>query len=261
MSETKEQVSEAILRAKAELELALGTVEKIPSFDASSVAFSAHALNNFLTVTTAIVDLLMLSLEDHSDQEVKTWLKNLKHTNRLMSHIVAELMNDATIRKHPELKFEKFDLSRLVRRACIYYQQVANRKELKIILKSGAGQCDVWGDQVAAAAIMDNLLSNAVKYSYHGREIRVSVQRKEDSGKCSVQDSGPGLSIEDQSRLFQAGIKLSSVPTAGESSTGYGLSVAKELVDLLSGTIWCESQPGEGARFSFTLPVTAPEKT
>ncbi len=260
MSESKKQISEAISRAKTDLELALATLEKIPSFDASSVAFSAHALNNYLTVTTAIVDFLMISLEDYADHEVQTWLGNLKHTNRLMSHVVAELMNEATMRKRPELKVENFELSRLVRRACTYYQQVADRKELKIRLESGNDPFNVWGDQVAVAAVMDNLLSNAVKYSFPGKEIRVVVSREADMVKCSVQDSGPGLSSEDQSRLFQVGVKLSSVPTGDEASTGYGLAVAKELVDLLGGSIWCESQPGEGARFSFTLPVKEPEK-
>ena len=261
MSEVKEQVSEAISRAQADLELALGTLEKIPSFDAASVAFSAHALNNFLTVTSAITDFLMLSLKSYPDQEVQKWLENLKHTNRMMAHLVAELMNEAAMRKHPELKFEKFDLNRLARRACLYYQRVADRKQIKINLESIVDQLDAWGDHVAVAAVMDNLLSNAVKYSYPGKEIRVSVHQEEDSVTCTVQDSGPGLSAEDQTRLFQEGVTLSSVPTGNEPSSGYGLAVAKELIDLMGGSIWCESQPGEGACFSFSLPVTAPEKT
>jgi signal transduction histidine kinase len=261
MGEVKEQISEAIARAKADLELALGTLEKIPSFDETSVAFSAHALNNFLTVTSAITDFLMLSLKSYPDQEVQKWLENLKHTNRMMAHLVAELMNDATMRKHPELKFEQFDLIRLARRACLYYQRIADRKQIKIELESHVDQPEVWGDHVAVAAVMDNLLSNAVKYSYPGKGIRVSVHQEEDSVTCTVQDSGPGLSAEDQTRLFQEGVTLSSVPTGNEPSSGYGLAVAKELIDLMGGSIWCESQPGEGACFSFRLPVKAPEKT
>jgi signal transduction histidine kinase len=255
MGEVKEQISEAIARAKADLELALGTLEKIPSFDAASVAFSAHALNNFLTVTSAVTDLLMLSLKTYPDQEIQKWLENLKHANRLMAHVVAELMNDATMRKHPELKFEKFDMSRLARRACLSYQRIADRKQIRIKLETEADRQNAWGDHVAVAAIMDNLLSNAVKYSYPGQEIRVSVHQEQETIKCTVQDSGPGLSSEDQSRLFQEGVTLSSVPTGDESSTGYGLAVARELVEMLGGSIWCESQLGEGSRFSFRLPI------
>lgn len=260
MSEAKDQVSAAISRAKADLDKALGTLEKIPSFDAASVAYAAHALNNFLTVTTAVNDLLRLSLKDYPDEEVQDWLKNLKRTTRMMAHIVAELMNDATMRNRPELVFEKFDLFKLVRRACTYYQRLADNKDIAIKLALKLDRTKAWGDRVAVAAVMDNLLSNAVKYSYHGKEIHVSVSREPETVRCSVQDSGPGLSTDDQVKLFQKGVTLSSVPTGNESSTGYGLAVAKELIDLLSGSIWCESQPGQGACFSFNLPVSAAGK-
>jgi two-component system, sensor histidine kinase LadS len=63
------------------------------------------------------------------------------------------------------------------------------------------------------------------------------------------------LSQEDQARLFQAGVRLSAVPTAGEPSTGYGLAVAKEPASQMGGGIWCESQLGQGACFAVSLPV------
>ena len=72
---------------------------------------------------------------------------------------------------------------------------------------------------------------------------------------CRVCDEGPGLSQEDQAKLFQPGIQLSSVATGGEPSSGYGLAVAKELTDKLNGDLWCESTPGAGACFSFRLPT------
>jgi signal transduction histidine kinase len=71
---------------------------------------------------------------------------------------------------------------------------------------------------------------------------------------CAVQDQGQGLSRDDQSKLFQRGVKLSSVPTGGEPSSGYGLAVAKELTTLMQGEIWCDSELGKGARFLLRLP-------
>ena len=255
MSETKDQISAAISHAKADLERALGDLEKIPSFDPTSVAFSAHALNNFLSVTSATTDLLSISLKDYPDPQIQDWLKGLKRTAGLMSHIVSELMNDATIRKNPELTFERFNLSRLVRRACNYYQLLASQKQIRIKLDSKAEPAYVWADRVAVAAVMDNLLSNAVKYSFHEREILVTIDESSKAVKCSVLDGGPGLSAEDQAGLFQKGVTLSSLPTGNEPATGYGLAVAKELVDLLGGSIWCESELGHGACFSFSLPA------
>jgi signal transduction histidine kinase len=60
---------------------------------------------------------------------------------------------------------------------------------------------------------------------------------------------------KDQARLFQKGARLTPRPTGGESSTGYGLAVARELMEKLGGDIWCESTLGQGSTFSIRLPV------
>jgi signal transduction histidine kinase len=63
------------------------------------------------------------------------------------------------------------------------------------------------------------------------------------------------LDAAEQARLFQRGVRLSPQPTAGEASHGYGLAVAKELLDLVGGSLWCRSAPGQGACFAFRLPA------
>jgi two-component system sensor histidine kinase/response regulator len=72
---------------------------------------------------------------------------------------------------------------------------------------------------------------------------------------CTVRDEGPGFSMEDQARLFQKGVRLSNSPTGGEMSTGFGLAIAKDLVEKIGGSIVCESHPGHGATFYVRLPA------
>jgi two-component system, sensor histidine kinase and response regulator len=72
-----------------------------------------------------------------------------------------------------------------------------------------------------------------------------------------IQDEGEGLSEEDQQKLFGRFVKLSARPTAGEHSTGLGLSIAKNLVEMMNGRIWCESKQGSGATFILELPSRA----
>jgi signal transduction histidine kinase len=72
-----------------------------------------------------------------------------------------------------------------------------------------------------------------------------------------VQDEGQGLSDEDKKKLFGRFAKLSARPTAGEHSTGLGLSIAKNLVEMMNGRIWCESEPERGATFIIELPSRA----
>jgi signal transduction histidine kinase len=253
MSE-KDEVAAAILKAKAELDQALAELEKMSAFDPGVVAYSTHALNNYLAVTRCSVELLSLSLADHPDPNIRRWLEALGHATELMRYTVSQLMT-YSVPKNAEFRFLKWDLPTLVGRACYFYQRIADRKNILIVYDSTMDAPPVWTDPIAVAAILDNLLSNALKYSYHGKHIWVQVRGEVTSAVCSVRDEGPGLSQEDHAKLFQRGVRLSPMPTGGEPSSGYGLAVAKDLIDKLGGQLWCDSQLGVGTSFSFRLPA------
>jgi PAS domain S-box-containing protein len=109
---------------------------------------------------------------------------------------------------------------------------------------------------------VDNLVSNAIKYSERGGTIRISVHCTEMSDIHSagvvqivVEDDGPGISTEDQERLFEKYAILSAKPTGGKHLTGLGLFIVKRLVTAMNGRIWCESELGKGARFIIELPI------
>lgn len=256
MFDSKERVAASIANAQAELEAAIMHLETIPSVRHSSVAFAAHALNNFLAVTGGTVELLEIALESYPEPRVHTWLYTIQNSTRLMGQIVAALMKDALIAGQPQINMTKVDLIALLQTVCYYYQAQAGRKQISLFwLPPQDEQCYAWTDHTAIAAVLDNLLSNAIKYSPHGRSIWVSLQADLDACVCCVRDEGPGISAEDQERLFQRGVRLSATPTGGESSQGYGLAVAKELMDLVNGSIWCESELGSGATFCIRLPA------
>jgi signal transduction histidine kinase len=258
--DTKQEVIASIVQARNNLESALIDLEKLPAYDESSVPFAAHALNNFLSVSEGTVEFLQGVLPADSDPQIQRCLDGLRHATHLMMHTVSQLMNNSVI-TGMTFRFEKFDFSRLVDRACVYYQRLAQRKNIMVFYSAGADVPLVWSDRVAVAAVLDNLLSNAVKYSPHRKLITVHVEPKEADVLCSVQDQGPGLSGEDQGRLFQRGVRLSATPTGGEPSSGYGLAVAKELVEKLGGKIWVDSEFGKGTRFSIQLPTQADAET
>lgn len=253
MPEPKDQIVSSIAKARAELENALFELEKLPAISQSSVFFAAHALNNFLTVTGGTVELLASALANHPDPQVHIGLDALQQATNLMTHTVSQLMNSSTDRD-AKLRFEKVELPVMAQRFCMYYDRIAGRKQIRCRSGSEVDVPPVWTDRVATAAVLDNLLSNAVKYSPPGTQIRIHVSADQDGVTCSVRDEGPGLSEEDQAKLFQPGARLTPKPTGGEISTGYGLAVAKELIQQVGGTIWCQSTLGKGACFSFRLP-------
>ena len=72
-----------------------------------------------------------------------------------------------------------------------------------------------------------------------------------------VQDEGPGLTADDMKKLFNKYQRLSAKPTAGEHSTGLGLSIVKKMVENMNGKVWCSSEVGHGALFTLELPTTS----
>ena len=113
--------------------------------------------------------------------------------------------------------------------------------------------CDA--DRIREA--IDNLVSNAIKYSPIGGKITVGVTHEGHDTVIRIADEGAGLSPEDLGRLFGRFQRLSAKPTAGESSTGLGLSIVKRIIDMHGGHVTAHSAgPGQGSTFTVTLPAT-----
>jgi signal transduction histidine kinase len=251
---TREEIITSIKTAQIELENAVEQLGKLPAIDAAAVRYVAHSLNSYLTVTAGCVELLLMHLGADGDPDVQGWLRGLKHATGLMAATVNQLLNASVGGEGAKFLHERVNLAKLVRRACDYFQRIlADRKKIRVTCRSQVEAACVWADAVAVAAVLDNLLSNAVKFSPPGKEVWVDIAEEPGFVVCTVRDEGPGLSREDRRQLFNRGCRLSNRPTGGEPSLGFGLAVAKDLIDKLGGTIWCESEPGRGAAFSFKL--------
>lgn len=255
MKRKKDEIVESLETAKVELEHALADLDQLQTFDPSYVRFAAHALNNYLTVMSVGIDLLSEHIASSTDEQAQTYLDGLQHATNLMKNGVRQLTNASAVDRE-SFNRENVDLVTLVQRACTHYQSIADQKQIHIIPDFNVDSPHVWTDRIAVLAVFDNLLSNAIKYSPRNKRVWVKLTIDNSHLICTVQDEGPGLNAEDKSKLFQGGVKLSNVPTGGEPSSGYGLAVAKELINKLGGDLWCESEPKQGARFSFSLAAS-----
>jgi signal transduction histidine kinase len=250
----KQDVMVAIENARVNLDQALAGLEHMPETNAEIVSYTAHKLKNYLTVVGATADLLEVYFAGHPDEQLKIWIEGLQHAVHLMNHDAGRLMQSAN-GTEPGFRLEKVDVALLVFRACNFYRRKAAWKNIQINTELQPDRCFASTDRVALSAVLDNLLSNAFKFSENGRKIWVDVRREQDHIVCTVRDEGPGFSAEDQARLFRRGVRLANTPTAGERSTGFGLAIAKDLVEKIGGSIGCESRPGHGAAFFIRLPV------
>jgi len=254
----KAEAAAAIERAKNELDGALERLSTLPAVDAGRLTYAAHALGNYLMVVSTTVHLLRNALKASSDNDVCDRLSALTHATKLMKHLVRQLLAGEGADK-PNLLLMPFDLTTVVKWASDEYQPIGAEKGIQIVRDISPTPITIWADRVALGAILDNLFSNAVKYSAEGGIVTVSVYEMNGSGVTSIADSGPGIKESELSQLFTRGGRLSNLPTGGEHSTGYGLAIAKDLVDALDGRIWVENNL-RGATFSFSVPLYDSQK-
>ena len=249
----KGDATAAIERAQGELDEALARLAQLPTVDSDRLAYAVHALNNYLMVVSTIAHVLRLTIGEREGDDVRNKLESLNHATTLMRQMVRDITFEGP--DQPRLIFLPVDLTSVVSSGCDEYEPIAAAKQISLLRDFSEDARIVRTDVVAFGAVLDNILSNAVKYSAPGGTVRVGVQTTGDDGICAVSDSGPGIKDEEAPRLFSHGGRLSSRPTGGESSTGYGLAIARDLMNALGGRIWFENNETGGTTFSVSLPL------
>ena len=119
---------------------------------------------------------------------------------------------------------------------------------------------EVLADADRLREVIDNLLDNALRYAPPGSAVVVSARREGDQARLAVEDSGPGLSSEEQAHVFDRFYRADRSRARTSGGTGLGLSIARAIAEAHRGRLSVRSAPGEGCRFFFDLPVAAPER-
>jgi signal transduction histidine kinase len=153
-----------------------------------------------------------------------------------------------------ELIHEPLNLTSVITTLLRNYKPLADTKKIHFHFNKSA-DIIVHADKTYLNRILENLLSNALKFSPPNTSIIITIKEKDDNAEISIADNGPGISANDQTKLFQKFQTLSARPTGGESSTGLGLSIAKAIVDKMNGQIFCSSENGSGACFTVLIPA------
>lgn len=187
-------------------------------------------------------------------EDQKEFLQIIHSTSEEMLTLVNDLLDVSVIESGKlELQCQKGSINSLIEDRIKINKVIA--KKQNITLHSDLAEIpESMFDPNRITQVMDNLISNAIKFSPHDLNIYVTSKMHNNMVRVSVKDEGPGISKEDQSRLFGEFQRLAAQPTDGEKSTGIGLSIVKKIVEVHGGTISVFSKLGEGATFSFELP-------
>jgi signal transduction histidine kinase len=238
--------------AKTELEASNAELVRLNQEKNEFLGIAAHDLKNPLTVVIGTAGLLCLSRDPDRTRQMAG---KIVAAGERMLHLIKNLLDANAIEQGRfTSNIKRCDLQALACEVIENNLPTATRKDIRLQLESDTA-CWAMTDLNATTQILDNLISNAVKYSPLNKTVHILTNSRNGIVEISVRDEGPGISAEEQTKLFQKFTRLSTRPTGGESSNGLGLSIVKRLAEAMHGSVRCESKPGEGATFTLQLPV------
>ena len=154
-----------------------------------------------------------------------------------------------------ELHKENVRIPEVVHGALDRLRTFADRQRVGLESDVDGNLPPVWGDEERIGQVLVNLIHNAVKFSPPESRVTVSAAAQDGYIAVTVRDHGPGVARADLDRIFERFYKVDKARQRGQGGTGLGLSIARHIVEGHGGRIWAESDEGEGAAFTFTVPV------
>jgi len=212
----------------------------------------AHDLKSPLNNNKGLIQLIKMH-NNLSDQQ-KEFLDKLEKSNEQGVELIEDLLQLYKLESRQNPEVGVVDIQAYFEELIRKHEDNGGLKKIKIKKEIQTTDEAFHTDPDKLHRIMDNLISNALKFSYENCTVTIKVVQSKDQLHIEVKDDGMGILLEEQGKIFKKFQKMSNKPTAGESSSGLGLSIVKTLVEQLSGTITFISTYGKGTTFILSLP-------
>jgi len=218
------------------------------------VSTVSHELRTPLTSIKGYVDLLYAGAAGPINEVQKRFMGIVKNNADRLTLLINDLLDISRIETgRLKLDMKAVDMVQVVGEVAESLRGQIEEKGLRLELTMPSQPIEVYGDRARLIQIVTNLLSNAYKYTDEGW-IHLTVSMVEDNVRIDVADSGIGISLEDQTKIFERFYRADTPVVEGRGGTGLGLSITKDLIELHGGRIWVQSELGVGSTFTVLLP-------
>jgi len=216
----------------------------------------SHELRTPLTSILAYTDLMITGASGDTTDLQKEFLGIIQGSTGRLANLINDILDISRIESgRIKIRFEPIDYLSTVKDVLRLMKAPADEKSIAIEASLPESMPPIRGDADKIHQVLSNLVNNAIKYTPNGGWIKVMVEVTHDGAVSTcVADSGIGISVDDQKRLFQKFFRADNSSTREQGGTGLGLVITKTIVETLGGAIWVESDTGKGSRFYFTLP-------
>ena len=221
--------------------------------------FVANASHELKTPITAILGLIETILDDEDMvRETKEIFTKKIHTQSLrLSTLVSDLMTISRLESgQSDQHFKQVHLAEVILQSMATAQADCQEKNLSLNSELPNDPLFIKGDYQAIRQLLDNLINNATKYTLSGGKICISLSEEDGGAKLIVTDTGVGISLQDQQRIFERFYRIDKARSRELGGTGLGLSIVKNIAEQHGGSVAVESKPGVGTSFTVRLPLS-----
>ena len=248
-------LAENVNRMNDELRRVYGELEAASRHKSEFLANMSHEvrtpLNAIVGFSQVLREKLFGELNDKQEEYLDDILSSANHLLALINDVLDLSKVEAG---QVELELAAFSLKEAVERGVVMVRERAMKNGVELTLEPDPNVELVEGDERRIRQVIFNLLSNAVKFTPDGGRVGISTAMDNGEVRIAVADTGPGIALADQERIFEE-FQQTDVGAGQREGTGLGLALSKRLVELHGGRIWVESEVGQGSTFVFTLPA------
>jgi two-component system, OmpR family, phosphate regulon sensor histidine kinase PhoR len=220
--------------------------------------FVANVSHEFKTPLTAIQGFAETLLAGAMDdpRSNRRFLEIIRDHATRLARLTDDLLKLARIEAGKlEVEFFPVQLLEQIERCAEITLLKATRKQITLELNVPPGLPAVRGDASLLREVLQNLLDNAIQYTPEGGHIEVSATAGAREAMITVADTGIGIPLADQERIFERFYRVDAARSREAGGTGLGLSIAKHIAEAHGGRLWVESEVSRGSRFSFSIPL------
>jgi signal transduction histidine kinase/tripartite-type tricarboxylate transporter receptor subunit TctC len=235
-------------------------LEEASQHKSQFLANMSHELRTPLNAILGYTELILDSIYGEMPEKARGVLDRVQRNGRHLLGLINDVLDLSKIEAGQlTLSLTDYSLKSVIQAVFSAVEPLASEKQIALKIDVAPKLPQGHGDERRLTQVLLNLVGNAIKFTDIG-EVSITGCCANGSFSVAVRDTGPGISLTDQAKLFQEFQQADNSITRKKGGTGLGLAISKRIIEMHGGRIWVESSPGHGSTFAFTLPVTVEER-